>query len=700
MGNKRSNTTIGKVLVYVLTLLIILGLTIGVRAEAFSVRAKPSEELSGLAGTNFAPRYSDWAPTFWAEYDGEMMREDLEIVRDLGFNAVRVFLSLRAWNDNPRHFENSFGDFLESCRNLDLKVLPVIFNETQYIAPFFSGQQLPQCSEALRKESFTPYRYMHSLVQAFDAEFADVIAAWDIHNEPDWQCDAYKLDWGDMRKKVKWMAETLAGFQLSNPTTIGWAYARTLRDYPELSEDISVLSYHSYSPRISGFEKDFLIAELAAQKQGNKPLLITECGNPGYMQPYSDPIGFAEEKNLSYFIWGSFAMGWWKYNQGVVHPDGGLRVSTLPQRFIDQYPERSTRFTTGYDLTRAGTNQLQNVALAAYNAVSGSDVSLSILNDAFERFHNAMRITVPYWTPDVWDVYKRFDKETSRACIIKAFRETYDALRPHIRDYGNLSNDNSLGGHLRIGYEEWPKEKFGNSAGQDNVWPWVYEAGKGVGSSTAIVSGSSGRLGLSGIELNQENWYRFEADINVTGNEKSRGGFVLYSDPTSGVFELSQDGVYIFVAGRADNTGSGRISVLTISPYKLGVNVVLDPDDYDEQGYVHLAIEFAGAGTKDSPLVCKVLVNEEQRGIAEFDRGVNIGQDAHALALHASMPFVPWSGVYFDNLKVSNLTTEEMLLSDSFDNAGKSGEAINYRVDQGLIFTLDLLEEALYADTQ
>lgn len=83
---------------------------------------------SGVRGVNYVPSYAASSRETWAEYDSAKVRRELAIAKVLGFNSVRIQLNFEAYRDAPATFAANFKDLIDSCRALELRLMPVFFD--------------------------------------------------------------------------------------------------------------------------------------------------------------------------------------------------------------------------------------------------------------------------------------------------------------------------------------------------------------------------------------------------------------------------------------------------------------------------------------------------------------------------------------------------------------------------------------------
>ena len=133
-------------------------------------------------GINYLPSYL--CGNYFADYRADHIRADLEHMKEMGLNAVRVPVFWAGFEPREGEYSDeflaSFRQFVEECRARELLVIPVFLIGTwtgMYDAPYRKPPGMYQ-GEMLELEA----RHM----AAFVKHFADdpVILCWDLSDEP------------------------------------------------------------------------------------------------------------------------------------------------------------------------------------------------------------------------------------------------------------------------------------------------------------------------------------------------------------------------------------------------------------------------------------------------------------------------------------------------------------------------------------
>lgn len=146
-------------------------------------------------GINYFGPHMGWAPKLWRDYEPKTVRRHLQLVRDQGFNTVRVFLTLDAFHRQPGRVRAEgvakFRSFVGICRELGIRIIPSGPDHWEGVPGWLRGKD-PFADESVLRASETWW-------EAFVGEFRDepTILAWDLLNEPTvrWNTPAMKQKW-------------------------------------------------------------------------------------------------------------------------------------------------------------------------------------------------------------------------------------------------------------------------------------------------------------------------------------------------------------------------------------------------------------------------------------------------------------------------------------------------------------------------
>ena len=151
------------------------------KAVRDAVNLHAPDGCSHINGFNYQPSWGHDGQSVWGEkFDPKKYREELAAGKKHfpKFNAVRIWLSWSAYRANPERFLRNFQQAVDICGELDLLVLPVVFNR-------WTGRPLwdrVQNTEILADFEPTFGPYLEALVAPHKGDLR--ILAWDLCNEP------------------------------------------------------------------------------------------------------------------------------------------------------------------------------------------------------------------------------------------------------------------------------------------------------------------------------------------------------------------------------------------------------------------------------------------------------------------------------------------------------------------------------------
>lgn len=228
-------------------------------AQASALR--PTVDIPRLAGINYYPAASPWRQ-FWASYDEAIISKDLDLVRDLGANTIRIFLPRSDFLDPALQETNLLRLeallFLASVR--DLKVIPTLFDLKGDYA-----QHLWAHDDTL----------LRAVIPILAASPAVVLV--DLKNEPDLDYAAHGE--GLVQAWLASMAATVRQIAPDLPLTVGFsAVEPSIALPPQVQGWLDVISYHDYAPIDDAASR---LAMAQANADG-RPVMVTEIGNTSW----------------------------------------------------------------------------------------------------------------------------------------------------------------------------------------------------------------------------------------------------------------------------------------------------------------------------------------------------------------------------------------------------------------------------------
>jgi hypothetical protein len=231
------------------------------KAVRDQINLKSPDGCSHIYGFNYQPSWGHNGVTVWGEkFDAKKYREELALGKKYfpKFNAVRMWLSWSAYRANPERFIRNFQQAIDICGELDLLVVPVIFN--RWVGkPLWDRVEDPEIAAPF-DATFAPF--IRALVEPMKSDLR--ILAWDLCNEP--PCSAVELQWlGNVHKAVKQIdgeALTCIGTVTMEQTTACAPYEDILTPHLYLNIDCIKNNVQPY-------------CELA--KSAGKPIMSSEC---------------------------------------------------------------------------------------------------------------------------------------------------------------------------------------------------------------------------------------------------------------------------------------------------------------------------------------------------------------------------------------------------------------------------------------
>ena len=278
--------------------LLLLFLAFSVRGQIAAERWSADKawkwynENQWICGFNYIPANAINYTAMWdkTSYSPEVIERELALAETTGFNTVRVVLQFIVWEDDPKYFDQVFGDFLSICKRHNMKVIPAFFDDCVFgtnVDPSLGKQ--PEPFEGWYAWAWSPSpghtmvadtttwlrleKYVKDVTGTFNNETA--VLAWDLYNEPNDK--SLPL----VSKVFKWAREV----NPSQPLTI------CVFGNPGLSKTIvtnsDIITFHNYSP------KEDVLKTILSLKKFNRPIICTEWLNR--------PLGSTVESVLPVF---------------------------------------------------------------------------------------------------------------------------------------------------------------------------------------------------------------------------------------------------------------------------------------------------------------------------------------------------------------------------------------------------------------
>jgi hypothetical protein len=260
-----------------------------------------------VKGVNYYPRHAPWQ-RFLSEADAAEMAKELDLIKQAGFNTLRIFLwyeplfTCQPEDANPNEAGFATVDkLLELARERDLKVIMTLNDLPDLVFR-------PLYTDEAHYDNQTVY-----IVRRYRNE--PTILAWDLRNEGDINYGAQSSDEAKFSQQevIAWLAHLSQLVRENDPhhlITAGW-WGDPLPTDPH----VDFLSFHHWTDarelqdRISRY-----------RKESDKPLLLGEVGYHGWAESPEQPqteqaqadklgsvISLAEEEGLAgWVVWTAF----------------------------------------------------------------------------------------------------------------------------------------------------------------------------------------------------------------------------------------------------------------------------------------------------------------------------------------------------------------------------------------------------------
>ena len=283
--------------------------------------------LSQVRGANYIPSYAGTSVKIWKDYRGEVIDRELGYARRLGLNSLRVYLQYVVYEDDAARFIRRFRDFVGRCAEHRIRPFFVLFDSCFGDEPALDKADSPRWvnnpgfSRLGRDHWPGLERYVRDVTAPFD--HSSVILGWDIMNEP--MADFNHVTraerdtiWDFVRHFCTFTRET----DPRHPISVGHAVVEYI---PKTLDLVDFASIHSYTADEEGFRKDLALARHFG-KQAGKPLVVTECGNPGAGQTYEMVLDVLQKERIGFYFW-ELMIGKIMFREmaGLVYPDGTVR---------------------------------------------------------------------------------------------------------------------------------------------------------------------------------------------------------------------------------------------------------------------------------------------------------------------------------------------------------------------------------------
>lgn len=243
-------------------------------------------DWSQVRGFNFQPPWASNGRDAWLErFDGKEYARLIWLGKRAfpGMNALRVWLSMDAWYDNPELFRKNIAIAARILKDAGVLMMPVIFN-CWHVIPDYGGLTHQMVNDSKRSGWFPFRRYVREVVETLDP--TGVVMAYDLCNEP----LTNSVDTDEYRELMRnFLAEM--SFELRRVSqalrlvsVAGLVYDKPLlgkyrSDLEFFAEAVDLFGIHPYCYSAGG-RKDHRARTQRVLDEAcrlGKPIVVTEC---------------------------------------------------------------------------------------------------------------------------------------------------------------------------------------------------------------------------------------------------------------------------------------------------------------------------------------------------------------------------------------------------------------------------------------
>ena len=296
-------------------------------AQAKSGGMKFAPDYSDMRGFNYNPISAKNGDDKWISYNHAEIDRDMGYAQRMKLNAVRMFLSYKAWAADRAGYDAKLKDFTRTAFAHHIGVMFVVVGGPQGMMPgLFEESAKPKLRE-----------YAQDLVRSVGSEPG--LSMWDAANEPDWVHPPAALPNTDQPQRIKvarFMAAALKEFDHDTPVTIG---CMMLDCTGQTADVVDVLSHHDYSQTRAQIDADIVRArKMAAELK--KPAINTEMACVGRANPYDIELEEHNKHHMGWMIWELMIARFWGNVHGVMYADGTVRDPSIVAALFGFYRNR------------------------------------------------------------------------------------------------------------------------------------------------------------------------------------------------------------------------------------------------------------------------------------------------------------------------------------------------------------------------
>ncbi len=300
------------------------------KREAAATRGEPrpsAEQPEGWAnwqdvrGANYVPSYARNATEVWTRFDAEVLDRELGFAERLGFNTIRFFVDVRAYEADSKLMLARLDQFLDLCEKHHLRTIPQLFDSCgaeeaelrakgakrfdpktgKWFDPHWRTWTSNPGFDRMGPEHWDKLeQYIRAIVGAHLKDRR--ILLWDVVNEP-W-CMAR---WRNLKQRavisrfIEHFCKVVKELKPAAPITVGL----TTLDRAQLVEDwIDVVTFHIYQSEVAPQPKRWAVMLQRARqysKRTGKPILLTEWGHPAWFIQGGQGRSIGDEQQRAFY---------------------------------------------------------------------------------------------------------------------------------------------------------------------------------------------------------------------------------------------------------------------------------------------------------------------------------------------------------------------------------------------------------------
>jgi endo-1,4-beta-mannosidase len=262
-----------------------------------------------IVGCNFMPSNAINQLEMWQAdtFDRETIDRELSWARDLGFNAVRVFLHDLAWQADPKGFVQRMGQYLEICSRHQISNMFVFFDDCWCADPAIGKQpepkpfvhnsgwaQSPGYNIPAEPEKWGPLEdYVKDILTNFAND--ERVLLWDLYNEPS-NTNHLENSLPLLKEVFNWARQV----NPSQPLTAGiWRVDPQAKAFNDLQANASdIITFHNYQ------DAEHLSAQITDLRKYQRPVICSEYMIRTTGSIFSACLPVFKQEHVGCFNWG------------------------------------------------------------------------------------------------------------------------------------------------------------------------------------------------------------------------------------------------------------------------------------------------------------------------------------------------------------------------------------------------------------